>query len=95
MSSDFSILRAEVNKCSITHWFVVEKASRELGYRPLKIPIEETVAWFRERGFVSTAETNIPNMHSQMSLRRALLWLLLVAAPLGLLVAAPLGLQLQ
>lgn len=43
--------RAEVNKCSITHWFSNAKAERELGYRPRWIPFEETVAWFRDRGY--------------------------------------------
>ena len=47
--------RAEVNKCSIMHWFRIDKAVRELGFRPVSIPFEETVDWFRARGYGASA----------------------------------------
>jgi hypothetical protein len=39
------------------HWFKIDKARRDLGYNPVNIPIEETVAWFRDRGYGSNRAT--------------------------------------
>lgn len=47
--------RAEVNKCSVMHWFHIDKAARELGFCPASIPFEETVDWFRARGYGASA----------------------------------------
>lgn len=39
-----------MNKIAVTHWFRIDKAKRELGYRPQTLPFKPVVDWFLERG---------------------------------------------
>eukprot|EP00062_Callorhinchus_milii_P005156 gi/632944337/ref/XP_007887454.1/ PREDICTED: short-chain dehydrogenase/reductase family 42E member 1 isoform X1 [Callorhinchus milii] len=44
------LTRTEVYKTGVTHYFSMEKARRELGYRPLEFSLREVVEWFKARG---------------------------------------------
>lgn len=44
------LTRAEVYKTGVTHYFSIEKARAELGYKPEEYDLGEVVAWFRNRG---------------------------------------------
>ncbi|XP_004704584.1 short-chain dehydrogenase/reductase family 42E member 1 [Echinops telfairi] len=44
------LTRAEVYKTGVTHYFSLEKARRELGYKPQPFDLQETVQWFKDRG---------------------------------------------
>jgi len=44
------LTRAEVFKAGVSHWFVIDKARKELGYAPQDYPFEEVVQRFRAEG---------------------------------------------
>jgi nucleoside-diphosphate-sugar epimerase len=44
------LTRAECLKAGVNHWFVIEKARRDLGYKPEEYSIDEVVQWFKARG---------------------------------------------
>ncbi|KAL8194986.1 UNVERIFIED_CONTAM: hypothetical protein K2H54_043628 [Gekko kuhli] len=44
------LTRTEVYKTGVTHYFSLEKAEKELGYKPEQHSLQEVVEWFRARG---------------------------------------------
>ncbi|NXA45543.1 D42E1 reductase, partial [Nothocercus julius] len=44
------LTRTEVYKTGVTHYFSMEKARKELGYKPQQFNLNEVVEWFRCRG---------------------------------------------
>ncbi|XP_066541565.1 short-chain dehydrogenase/reductase family 42E member 1 [Hoplias malabaricus] len=44
------LTRTEVYKTGVTHYFSIEKARAELGYKPREYDLREVVEWFRSRG---------------------------------------------
>jgi nucleoside-diphosphate-sugar epimerase len=43
------LIRSEVNKTALTHWFSLEAARRDLGYKPMfdtSVGLERTASWF-------------------------------------------------
>jgi hypothetical protein len=51
------LTRAEVLKTGVAHHFSIDKARRELGYRPEEYDPGEMVMWFLERGHGRRADT--------------------------------------
>jgi nucleoside-diphosphate-sugar epimerase len=48
------LTRAEVFKVGVTHYFRLDKAKKDLKYRPQKYDMEDIVRWFREKGHERT-----------------------------------------
>lgn len=44
------LTRTEVYKTGVTHYFSMEKAKKELGYKPQKYSLNEVVEWFKSQG---------------------------------------------
>lgn len=44
------LTRTEVYKTGVTHYFSVEKAKKELGYKPQQCSLKEAVEWFKSQG---------------------------------------------
>ncbi|XP_051953562.1 short-chain dehydrogenase/reductase family 42E member 1 [Xyrauchen texanus] len=44
------LTRTEVYKTGVTHYFSMQKAQDELGYKPEEYDLEEVVQWFRSKG---------------------------------------------
>ncbi|NWJ10129.1 D42E1 reductase, partial [Crypturellus undulatus] len=44
------LTRTEVYKTGVTHYFSMEKARKELGYKPQQFNLNEVVEWFRSQG---------------------------------------------
>lgn len=49
------LVRQEVFKSGVTHYFSVAKARRELGYDPVAYDFGEVVEWMRQRGHAAAA----------------------------------------
>lgn len=67
--SHFRPTRNEVNTSAVTHWFRIDKARRELGYRPRPFDLDGTVQWFRERGY--GAEHQAARIAARRCMRRS------------------------
>lgn len=44
------LTRSEVLKSGVNHWFSIDKARIQLGYRPQHYSFDDIVGWFTERG---------------------------------------------
>jgi len=49
------LTRAEVLKAGVSHWFVISKARKDLGYQPVEYSFDEVVQVFKARGHGTTA----------------------------------------
>lgn len=49
----------EVYKTGVTHYFSMDKARSELGYKPQKYDLDEVVQWFKSRGHGRKAQKSV------------------------------------
>ncbi|XP_054856453.1 short-chain dehydrogenase/reductase family 42E member 1 [Eublepharis macularius] len=83
------LTRTEVYKTGVTHYFRLEKAKKELGYKPQQYNLKEAVQWFKAKGHGWKPQTYAP----KHLLRDIVLFLLFATVALSWLPKAVTGLE--